>query len=238
MHDELFAMPLSFAQQRLWFLAQLDERAAAAYAIPCGIRLVGALNVAAVQAALDRIVERHEVLRTCFGSVDDAPVQLVAEAPAGFALQRVDLSGHAQPESALATVAAEEARAPFDLERGPLIRGRLLRLGERDHVLLVTMHHIVADGWSMGVLTREFGALYAACLHDRPDPLPPLALQYADYAVWQREHLSGEVLQRQLDFWRAHLSGAPALLELPTGRYRTTPERPSVSSWMRISAPR
>jgi aryl carrier-like protein len=214
------ALPLSFAQQRLWFLAQLDARAAAAYAMPGGVRLRGALDVAALQAALDRIVARHEALRTSFASVEGEPVQVIAAPEVGFALTHEDLSGHAAPEAELERLAAEEAGAPFDLEHGPLIRGRLVRLADDDHVLLVTMHHIVSDGWSMGVLVNELSALYAACSQGQPDPLPALPIQYADYAVWQRRWITGEVLQRQLDFWRAHLSGAPALLELPTDRPR------------------
>ena len=214
------ALPLSFAQHRLWFLAQLDERASAAYAIPGGVRLKGSLDVAALHAALNRIVERHEALRTCFTSVDGAPVQVVAAPEMGFALSQADLSGHAEAEAKLERLAAEEASAPFDLNHGPLIRGRLIRLADDDHALLVTMHHIVSDGWSMGVLINEFSALYAAFSQGQPDPLLPLTIQYADYAVWQRRWITGEVLQRQLDFWRDHLSGAPALLELPTDRPR------------------
>jgi amino acid adenylation domain-containing protein len=214
------ALPLSFAQQRLWFLAQLDERAAAAYAIPGGVRMKGPLDVAALHAALNRIVERHEPLRTYFGSVDGAPVQLIASPDVGLALTQVDLSGHSDAEAELERLAGEEARAPFDLTRGPLVRGRLIRLADDDHALLVTMHHIVSDGWSMGVLINEFSALYAAYAQGRSDPLPALPIQYADYAVWQRRWITGEVLQRQLGFWRAHLSGAPALLDLPTDRPR------------------
>ncbi|MBW8849092.1 MAG: non-ribosomal peptide synthetase, partial [Burkholderiales bacterium] len=214
------ALPLSFAQQRLWFLAQLDARAAAAYAMPGGVRLRGALHVAALQAALDRIVARHEALRTSFASLEGEPVQVVAAPDAGLALAHMDLSGHPAPEAELERLAAKEAGAPFDLERGPLIRARLVRLAHDDHVLLVTMHHIVSDGWSMGVLVNEFSALYAAFAQGRPDPLPPLDVQYPDYAVWQRRWLAGTVLQRQLDFWRNHLEGAPALLDLPTDRPR------------------
>jgi aryl carrier-like protein len=218
--SRLEPLPLSFAQQRLWFLAQLDQRAGAAYAIPGGVRLKGSLDVAALQAAMNRIVARHEALRTFFDSVDGAPVQLVAPPEVGLALERADLSDHIEAETELERLAAEEAAAPFDLARGPLIRGRLIRLADDDHVLLVTMHHIVSDGWSMGVLVNEFSALYAAYSQGEPDPLAALPIQYADYAVWQRRWITGEVLQRQLDFWRKHLSDAPALLELPTDRPR------------------
>jgi amino acid adenylation domain-containing protein len=214
------ALPVSFAQQRLWFLAQLDERAGAAYSMPGGVRLKGSLDTAALHAALNRIVARHEALRTCFASVDGAPVQVIAPPEVGLALAHVDLSGHANPEAELERLAAGEAGAPFDLASGPLIRGRLIRLADDDHALLVTMHHIVSDGWSEGVLLNEFSALYAAYAQGEPDPLAPLAIQYADYAVWQRRWITGEVLQHQLNFWRHHLSGAPALLELPTDRPR------------------
>ena len=210
---------LSFAQQRLWFLCRLDARAGAAYHIPGGVRLSGALDTAALQAALDRIVARHAALRTRFLTVDGQPMQLV-DAASGFALSHVDLRGDAQPEQAMARLSQEEASAPFDLEHGPLIRGRLLRLAEHEHVLLVTMHHIVSDGWSMSVLINEFSALYAAFAAGRPDPLPALRIQYADYSAWQRRWLDGALLQRQQAFWSEHLAAAPALLELPTDRPR------------------
>jgi amino acid adenylation domain-containing protein len=214
------ALPLSFAQQRLWFLAQLDARAAGAYVILGGVRMKGALDIAALHAALNQIVVRHEALRTYFGSVDGAPVQIIAPPREGLALPQADLSGHSNAEAELEGLAAEEASASFDLTRGPLIRARLIRLASDDHALLVTMHHIVSDGWSMGVLVNEFSALYAAFSQGQHDPLPTLPIQYADYAVWQRRWITGEVLQRQLAFWRDHLSGAPALLELPTDRPR------------------
>jgi amino acid adenylation domain-containing protein len=211
--------PLSFAQQRLWFLDQLDKRASAAYHLPIGVRLSGALDVAPLQRALDRIVQRHEALRTRFELVDGEPVQRV-DAPAPFALACHDLSRLADPEQELARHAEAAANEPFDLAAGPLVRGSLLRLSEREHVLLVTMHHIVGDGWSMGVLIRELGALYAAFAEGGADPLPPLALHYADYAAWQRRWLAGEVLQRQLAYWKAALQGAPEQTTLPLERAR------------------
>ncbi|NHZ33325.1 non-ribosomal peptide synthetase [Massilia rubra] len=215
-------LPLSFAQQRLWFLDQLDHAAAAAYHMPAGLRLSGELDADALVRALDRIVARHESLRTCFVEVDGMPWQRIGSAGQGMALARHDLShlrGHEQ-EQALAAQAQDESAAPFDLARGPLIRARLLRLGEREHVLLVTQHHIVSDGWSVGVLVREFAALYTAFSQALEDPLAPLAIQYADYALWQRDYLQGERLERQRSFWSAHLAGAPALLELPTDHPR------------------
>ncbi len=221
-------LPLSFSQQRLWFLGQLDAAASAAYHIPVGLRLCGRLDRAALQAALDRIVGRHESLRTSFATLNGAPVQVFAGADCGFALTEFDVSdlaGHEQ-EDAVARLSVDETSTPFDLAAGPLIRGRLLRLAADEHILLVTQHHIVSDGWSMGVLVREFSALYTAFTRGQPDPLPPLAIQYADYAAWQRHWLQGDTLQRQVDFWHGHLRGAPALLELPTDH-----PRPPVQSY-------
>ncbi|MEB2125861.1 amino acid adenylation domain-containing protein, partial [Xanthomonas campestris pv. campestris] len=226
--DRSAALPLSWAQQRLWFLDQLDPAAGLAYHIPAALRLQGALDVAALQATLDRIVARHESLRTRFVQGEDGPVQQFAPETIGFALEQVDLS--ALPDDAQQAMveqrSAQEALAPFDLAVGPLIRGQLLRLSAQEHVLLVTQHHIVSDGWSIGVMIGEVTALYAAFSEGQPDPLPPLAIQYADYALWQRQWLQGEALQQQLEFWREHLSGAPALLELPTDR-----PRPAVQSY-------
>ncbi|UJB21510.1 MULTISPECIES: non-ribosomal peptide synthetase [Lysobacter] len=217
------AVPLSFAQQRLWFLAQMGEEANAAYHVPGGLRLHGRLDEQALQAALDRIVQRHEVLRTCFGLEDGQPVQCIA-AHGRFSLVRHDLSGAGDLDAQVAHWSQIEAHEAFDLGAGPLIRGRLLRLGDQDHILLLTVHHVVSDGWSMSVLMRELGELYRAYAVDgvapQDDPLPPLPVQYADYAVWQRQWLQGAVLQRQVDFWREHLHDAPTLLELPTDRPR------------------
>ncbi|QSQ54055.1 non-ribosomal peptide synthase/polyketide synthase [Xanthomonas translucens pv. undulosa] len=217
-------LPLSFAQQRLWFLAQLDPQADLAYLMPNGLRLRGKLDRHALRQALDRIVARHESLRTRIALYQDDPVQIIAPATIGLRLREHDLSGHPEPETELLRLAEQETRTPFDLAHDTLARGQLLRLGEHEHILLVTLHHLVADGWSMGVLVHELGALYAAFAQGRPDPLPPLPIQYADYSLWQRRWLDGPLLQRQLDFWRDHLQDAPALLELPTDRPR--PARP------------
>jgi amino acid adenylation domain-containing protein len=225
--DRNGALPLSWAQQRLWFLDQLDQAAGAAYHIPTALRLSGELNHDALQAALERVVARHESLRTTFVDVEGEPRQAIAPEDAGFALIRHDLRGldaDAQ-SSAVDALSADEARAPFDLARGPLIRGRLLQLAEHEHMLLVTQHHIVSDGWSIGVLVREVTALYAAFSRGAPDPLPPLPVQYADYAAWQRQWLQGDALQTQIGFWHAHLRGAPTLLELPTDRPRPAVQR-------------
>src|SRR5262249_30470525 len=144
----------------------------------------------------------------------------IAPEGAGFQLERYDLAGSKDPEGELRTLARAEAQQPFDLEHGPLIRGRLIRLGPEEHVLLVTMHHIVSDGWSMEVLTRELSTLYSAFAAGEEDPLAPLPVQYADYAAWQRRWLSGTVLAEQSAYWRKTLLGAPAFLELPTDRKR------------------
>ncbi|RON54428.1 non-ribosomal peptide synthetase [Pseudomonas frederiksbergensis] len=213
-------LPLSFAQQRLLFLTRI-EGASAAYHLPAGLRLTGDLDRSALQRALDRIVSRHEALRTSFTQIPEQPAtQRIAPSDCGFALRFIDLSGHAEAERELNTLAAQEASDAFDLERGPLIRGQLIRMGERDHVLLVTMHHIVSDGWSFGVLTRELVALYEAFRSGQEDPLPALPVQYADFAVWQRRWLSGEVMTTQGDYWKAVLTDAPAVLMLPLDRPR------------------
>ncbi|MCF5710780.1 AMP-binding protein, partial [Pseudomonas syringae] len=213
-------LPLSFSQQRLWFLAQL-EGGSAAYHIPAGLRVRGALDKPALERALDRIVARHEVLRTTFlQDQDQDPVQRIAPADVGFSLQLQVLTDQADAEEQLLAITAEEANEGFDLLNGPLVRGRLVRMAEDDHVLLATMHHIVSDGWSADVLTRELGALYAAFSAGAEDPLPALPVQYADYAVWQRNWLSGDVLHQQRQYWQQNLGSAPALLTLPTDRPR------------------
>ncbi|MGD7321660.1 amino acid adenylation domain-containing protein [Ralstonia pseudosolanacearum] len=217
--DRSGPLPLSFAQQRLWFLAQM-EGGSEAYHIPVGLRLKGELDEDALRRALDRIVARHEALRTCFVTEEGQAVQRVASADVGFALDCVDLQGQADREQALATLSEREANTPFDLAHGPLIRGCLVKLGEQEHVLLITMHHIVSDGWSQGVLARELGTLYEAYRSGGEDPLPALPIQYADYAVWQRRWLEGGELQRQGTYWEQALAGAPTLLSLPTDRAR------------------
>ncbi|MEO8383508.1 MAG: amino acid adenylation domain-containing protein [Acidobacteriota bacterium] len=220
-------LPLSLAQQRLWFLDQLDKTASAAYQMPVALRLLGELDGTALQLTLDRLVARHESLRTHFIEHDGVPYQQIAPAECGFALRREDLSESAidEREALVATLAAEEAATPFDLSTGPLIRGRLLKLAGHEHVLLLTQHHIVSDGWSINVMVREVAALYAAFRRGESDPLPPLEIQYADYAQWQRHWLQGDELARQVDFWKEHLADAPALLSLPLDRPRPAVQR-------------
>ncbi|NWA29893.1 AMP-binding protein, partial [Pseudomonas gingeri] len=185
------------------------------------LRLHGSLDQPALQRALDRIVARHEVLRTTFIQLPgQEPEQHIAPADIGFNLQLQVLTGQAQAEETLLAIVAEEVDEGFDLEQGPLVRGRLIRMADDDHVLVVTMHHIISDGWSGGVLTRELGALYEAFRQGAEDPLPALPVQYADYALWQRNWLTGDVLQQQRQYWQQTLAGAPALLALPTDRPR------------------
>ncbi|HEX2269377.1 MAG TPA: amino acid adenylation domain-containing protein [Pyrinomonadaceae bacterium] len=224
--NEVFVFPLSFAQQRLWFLHQM-EPSNAAYNMPLAFRLSGRLEVEALQWALDEIVRRHEILRTTFDVVDQEPVQLIA-ATGNLKLAVTDLSSFPPPVSEVEAeiLASEETQRPFDLVNGPLIRALLMRLGADEHVLLVTMHHIISDGWSQTVLMNELGALYEAAVAGQDSPLPELSIQYADFAEWQREWLRGEVLDQQLAYWREHLSGAPPSLELPTDR-----PRPAVQSF-------
>jgi len=181
-------LPLSLAQQRLWFIGQLDEAASRAYHMPMALRLSGRLHRSALKAALDRLVARQESLRVRIVPLEGVPHQEFAPQDVGFVLVEHDLRNTPadEQEQRIGELAAEEAAAPFDFAHGPLIRGRLLRLADEEHVLLVTQHHIVSDGWSLGVMVREFVTLYTAFCEGRADPLPPLAIQYADYAVWQR----------------------------------------------------
>uniref|UniRef100_UPI00366B43EC condensation domain-containing protein n=1 Tax=Plantactinospora solaniradicis TaxID=1723736 RepID=UPI00366B43EC len=211
-------LPLSFAQQRLWFLAQLDP-GSAEYNTPMPIRLTGDLDVWALTAALTGLVARHEVLRTrLVADADGVPYQAI-DPPARLVLPLVDLSDRDDAAAAAQAWLAADAVVPFDLAAGPLFRATLLRLARREHVLALAMHHVVGDEWSEGILRRELDMLYAAC-RDEVDPdLPVLPVQYADFAVWQRQWLTGDVLDGQLDYWRDRLDGVPTL-ELPTDRPR------------------
>jgi amino acid adenylation domain-containing protein len=209
-------LPLSFAQQRLWFLDQLGGMNRA-YHISRRLRLRGPLDLDALERALRRIVERHEALRTTFPFVGEQPEQRITSAEAiDFSLFYADLCGHPDLEHELRRRVRAEAEAPFDLEIGPLIRGSVITIGPDDHVLLVTMHHIVADGWSMSVLFDELRTLYEAFRRQEPDPLPPLTIQYADYAAWQRAWIDRVVLPDQGSYWRQRLAGVPELLDVPT----------------------
>ncbi|HEU4454452.1 MAG TPA: amino acid adenylation domain-containing protein, partial [Longimicrobium sp.] len=216
--------PLSFAQQRLWLVERMQP-GGSAYNVPHPLHLRGPLHTAALGRALDALVARHESLRTTFAERGGVPVQVI-HPPKSLDLPLDDLSALA-PEEREAEVRRRidaDADTGFDLVGGPLFRARLLRLGRDEHVLLLCMHHVVSDGWSMGVMHRELGALYAAFAAGEPDPLPPPALQYADFAVWQRDHLTGETLRAHLDFWRGALEGAPPALELPADHPRPPTE--------------
>jgi amino acid adenylation domain-containing protein len=213
-------LPLSLAQERLWVLMQLDPQASLAYHLPGGVRLQGALDSAALEAALRRIVQRHEVLRTRFEPTASGAVLHIDPSADAFVLQQADLRSHHAPEDAALALAHADASTPFDLQQGPPLRAHLLRLADDTHWLLVTLHHIVGDGWSMGVLVAEFAALYTAFSRGQPDPLPPLALQFADHALWERQPAQAAARAQSLPFWTQHLAGAPALLELPTDRAR------------------
>ncbi|RCJ26206.1 non-ribosomal peptide synthetase [Nostoc minutum NIES-26] len=224
-------LPLSYAQQRLWFLDQFEPNSPF-YNIPMALRLVGNLNQAALEQSLQEIIHRHEALRTNFITVDGKPIQIIREqgiirtsdslAPTPWTVSVVDLKhlSTAEQEIASQKLAQLQAIQPFDLAKEALIRATLVVLNETEHVLLVCMHHVVSDGWSMGVFVQELAALYDAYAQGQPSPLTPLPIQYADFAIWQRQWLQGEVLQSQLSYWQQQLKDAPALLSLPTDRPR------------------
>ncbi len=223
--------PLSFAQQRLWFLEQLQP-GNASYNINGAARLTGVLNEEALRSSIDTIVARHESLRTCFGMVDGEPVQRVLP-PEALALEVVDLTGvpvDVREAQALRLV-SEAAERPFDLSAGPLFRTQLLRLGPADNVLAVTLHHIVSDAWSLGVFVRELGALYAAHVDGRQSPLEPLPIQYGDYAAWQRASNQQGASGADVDYWKARLAGPLPVLDLPVDR-----RRPAVLSYRGATA--
>jgi amino acid adenylation domain-containing protein len=223
--EDVYVFPTSFAQDRLWFADQL-EPGRAIYNIPAAFRLTGPLDVALLERAFNEIVARHEALRTTFVAVDGSPVQAVAPLQP-VSLESTDLTTlpAADRQAAALRLAADEARTPFDLAHGPLLHVRLVRLADDDHLLVLTLHHIVADGWSMGLLLRELGALYGAFSNGRPSPLAELPIQYADFAVWQRESLATATLDEQTAYWWDHLAGAPGTLDLPTDRPR--PAKPT-----------
>jgi amino acid adenylation domain-containing protein/non-ribosomal peptide synthase protein (TIGR01720 family) len=228
-------LPLSFAQQRLWFLDQL-EPGSPLYNMPGALRIEGPLSAAVLARCLGEIVRRHETLRTVFAAPAGSAVQVIRPA-APFPLPVVDLAGlpeHRREALALALL-REEAGRPFDLTRDPILRGRLLRLAGEDHLVLLTLHHIAGDAWSLGLLAREIAALYPALLEGtagRPSPLAELTVQYADFAIWQHSWLRGEVLEREVDWWRRQLAGLPPLLTLSTDR-----PRPAVQSYRGATRP-
>ncbi len=233
-------LPLSFAQQRLWFLDQLQPNSSF-YNVPIALRLLGTLNQVALEQSLQEIIERHEALRTNFITVDGQPTQIIQNRqqeignreretvitsdplpPSPWKISIVDLKNLSTTDQEIATqqLAQQQAIQPFNLATEPLVRATLIVLSQTEHALLVCMHHIVFDGWSVGVLVQELAALYNAYYQGQPSPLAPLPIQYADFAIWQRNWLQGDVLQSQLSYWQQQLATAPALLSLPTDRPR------------------
>lgn len=213
---DIFVLPLSFAQQRLWFLDRLDP-GNPAYNIPYGVRLKGSLDLIALERSLNEIVRRHEILRTTFTSVEGEPVQQIVSS-CTLPLKEIDLESlpESKREEELQQLIQLEAWQPFDLSREPLLRVSLVKLAPGDRVLLLTMHHIISDAWSIEVFVREAAILYEAFAAEKPSPLPELPIQYADFALWQRQWLQGKVLETQLNYWKQQLEGAIPLLPLPT----------------------
>jgi amino acid adenylation domain-containing protein len=218
--EDMYVFPVSFAQQRLWFFQQMYP-GSAAYNVPVAMRLTGRLDVERLRAALCEVARRHEVLRTSIDLIDDQPAQLISE-EVEVELPVLDLSDIPADErdAEARRLATEEVTRAFDLRRGPLLRARVLRLAPEEHALLIIIHHIICDGWSIGVLMNEVAALYTAYTAGEEPSLPELPIQYADYAVWQREWLTGDVLEEQLSYWREQLGGAPPVLTMPTDRPR------------------
>ncbi len=212
-------LPLSYAQQRLWFIQQLEPESAA-YNIPSAVRLIGSINLALLRQSLGEIARRHEVLRTRFESRDGHPVQVIDE-PVEMVLPICDISHLAagDGEQRAGEIARQMAQRPFDLERGPVWKAMLVKLNPQDHLLVINMHHVASDGWSTEVMVKEFTALYEGYQQGRSAVLPELEVQYADFAIWQREWLRGEPLEEQLSYWRRQLAGAP-VLELLIDRAR------------------
>ena len=218
-------LPLSFAQERLWFLYQMEPNAA--YNIPYGVRLTGPLNVEVLEQCFNEIVRRHETLRTRFETVEWRPLQVIQKAePLKISLTDLAAMDRTEAEAQAMKLCQQEAQRPFDLKESTMIKVRLFRLASAEYFLMLNMHHIASDGWSLGVLFSELEALYGAFIEGRPSPLKELPVQYADFAVWQRQWLQGEELEKQLSYWKKQLEGAPKVLELPTDR-----PRPSVQSY-------
>jgi amino acid adenylation domain-containing protein len=219
-------LPLSFAQQRMWVLNQL-EPGNSFYNVPVAVRLTGSLNLSALKQSLKAIIQRHEAFRTSFSTIEEQPVQLIGpELTLDWPLINLEGLSEAEREAETRRLINEEAQQPFDLAKKPLLRVKLLRLAKKEHVLLVTMHHIISDGWSMSIFVQELVALYQASVTGNPSPLPPLPIQYADFAHWQREWLQGEVLDTLLAYWKQQLAGIPPGLELPGDR-----PRPSIQTY-------
>jgi amino acid adenylation domain-containing protein len=219
-------IPLSFAQQRLWFLDWLEPNSST-YNMPGAVRLQGQLDLVALERTLQDIIRRHEALRTNFISQDGQPIQVIHQ-PGTWQMNSIDLQHLpvSDREAKIQQLATTEAEQPFALDTDPLMRAKLLLVSATEQILLLTMHHIISDGWSMGLFVKEIAALYSAFVRGESSTLPELTIQYADFAVWQRQWLQGETLERQLSYWQQQLQGAPELLQLPTDR-----PRPSVQTY-------
>jgi len=219
-------IPLSFSQQRLWFIDQLYH-GSSFYNIPIAFHIKGHLNIIALRQSLNEILKRHEIWRTTFKLINGEPVQEITP-NLTWDLPIINLKhlSNQNWESKVKELVAKEAAKPFNLAKGLLVRATLLHLNEQEHVLLITMHHIITDGWSCGVFLRELSTLYAAFSTNQPSPLPELPIQYADFAIWQRDRIQGEFLATKLKYWKQQLSGELPVLQLPTDR-----PRPSVTTF-------
>jgi hypothetical protein len=213
-------LPLSYSQQRMWFYEHLAS-GSASFHIPLGVRLKGNLNYPALEQTFAEIIRRHESLRTVFPAEYDRPVQVI-QPPTRFHLPLVDLSslGNEAREREASRLAQQQALRRFDIAKGPLVRPALMRLAEQDHIIICTMHHIIADGQSFEVVIAELNQLYAAFSEGRPSSLPELSVQYVDYAAWQRQWLQGEELEKRLEYWRKQVAGTPERLTLPQNQTR------------------
>ncbi|MEH2030403.1 MAG: amino acid adenylation domain-containing protein [Nostoc sp.] len=224
--SQISPAPLSFAQQRLWFLAQLEPNSPF-YNIPAAVRLQGQLNLGALQQSFNEIISRHEALRTNFQTIEGQAISVISETmPLILPIFDISELPLNQQEAEVRQQASQEAQKPFAINSDLLLRAKLLRLSKQEHILLLTMHHIVSDGWSIGVMVRELATLYQAFCDGQPSPLPALPIQYVDFAVWQRQWLQGEVLETQISYWLKHLENAPKVLELPTDH-----PRPAIQSF-------
>ncbi|MDJ0508251.1 MAG: HAD-IIIC family phosphatase [Crocosphaera sp.] len=218
-------LPLSFAQQRLWLLAQLEQQNNT-YNMSGAVKLTGVVNRQVLEQSLQEILRRQEALHTTFKIVDNSPVQII-DPKLTITLPLVNLENLSEQQQTreVQKLTEEASNKPFNLSQGPLIRVALLKLAEQEHILIVSIHHIITDGWSMGIFIREVSSVYQAHSNNQPSPLPKLSIQYADFASWQRKWLTGKVLETQLNYWQQHLSGALPFIDLPTDK-----KRPSVHS--------
>jgi natural product biosynthesis luciferase-like monooxygenase protein len=225
--------PLSFAQIRLWFLEQLDS-GNPTYNMPAAIKLTGSINIKALEKALNEIIRRHQILRTTFGFIDETPMQTIA--PHEYLPFNIDdlteVVNDTEKETKFTDLIKAEAVKPFDLSKSPLLRVKIIKLKSDQHIVLLTIHHIVSDGWSMGILINEFTVLYDAFSKNNPSPLPELVIQYADFSIWQRETLQGGKLEEEITFWKENLAGSPRISSFPTDF-----QRPPIQSFRGSAVP-